>query len=366
MDLRTVGVEEEFFLIDPGTGRLKAVSGQTVAAHATAVEVTQEMFLEQIETSTRPCLTADELLCELRAGRRAVGEAAAAAGARVIAAGTHPLVRDTEAVTPQSRYKRIEALGGETARQSQLCAMHVHVAVGDTSEGVRVIDRIRPWLPLLLALSVNSPYWEGRDTSFASWRSQMITRWPTAGPAEAFEGADLYGEVAERMKSWGAAHDPGMLYFDARLSHHLPTVEIRVADVCTEPEHAVLVALLTRALVTAMAQPTERLPVPGWWRSDLLRVATWRCARFGLGVDQVHPCNGQLAPVRTIVGDLVTMLRPTLDQAGDTERVVDLVERLLSGGSGATRQRRVFERTRELTAVVYDLADRTEASWLTA
>ena len=168
MVVRKIGVEEELLLVDPQTRHLTGLSEQAVAAHSERVEVTQELFLQQIETSTDPCTASGELLEGLRAGRRAIGEAAAAAGARAVATATHPLAHESEEFTPQARYKRIQALGGETARQSMLCAMHVHVDIHGEHEGITVIDRIRPWLPVLLALSTNSPYWMGRDTTHAS------------------------------------------------------------------------------------------------------------------------------------------------------------------------------------------------------
>ena len=226
MSVRRVGAEEELLLVDPETRRLTALSDQAVAAHADAEEVTQELFLPQIETSTVPCRTGSELLRGLRAGRRAVGEAAASAGARAVAAGTHPLAYDSRDFTPKARYKRIEALGGEIARQALTCAMHVHVEIADEAEGIAVVDRIQPWLPTLVALSSNSPYWMGRDTSYASWRYAAWTRWPTAGPADVFGSVGCYRSVADKLIAWGAALDEGMLYFDVRLSHHAPTVEV--------------------------------------------------------------------------------------------------------------------------------------------
>ena len=368
MSVRKIGVEEELLLIDPRTRQLTAVSESAVAAHAEPVAVTQELFLEQIETSTPPCTTGTELLAALRAGRRAVGEAAAAAGARAVATATHPLTGDSENVTRQGRYQRIHALGGETSRQSLLCAMHAHVDIRDQDEGVAVIDRLRPWLPVLLAISANSPYWVGRETSYASWRSQVISRWPTAGSAEAFDTGDGYRQVVARMQAWGAALDPGMLYFDVRLAERYPTVEVRVADVCTDLEDALLVVLLTRGLVDTCAELADLAPdfATDRWRSDLLRVATWRAARFGAVGDIVHPVKAELAPFRTVLEDTIEFVRPALEASDDIDDVTALAGRLLNRGGGATRQRRVYERTSSLTAVVDDLADRTEDSWMSS
>ena len=286
MSLRKIGVEEELMLVDPTTGRLTAVSQSAVLANETDEEVEQGLFLQQIETSTPPCEKADDLADGLRAGRRAVGEAAAAAGALARWRWPTPvLAEDDQEFTPKSRYRRIQAEYGEMARQALVCAMHVHVDVTSDEEAVRVVDGIRPWLPLLVAMGANSPYWEGRDTGHASWRSQVWSRWPTAGSAQPFGDVETYRAVSERMLEWGAGLDAGMLYFDVRLAEDYPTVEIRVADVCTDVEDALLVALLTRALVATVAAD----PSAPTWRGDLLRVAGWRAARHGLAGDLVHP-----------------------------------------------------------------------------
>ncbi len=359
MSPRKIGVEEELMLVDPSTGQLTAVSQHAVLANDSAEEVEQELFLQQIETSTPPCVTAEELVTGLRAGRRAVGEAAAAAGARAVAMATPVLREDDEVVTPKSRYRRIRSEYGELARQSLVSAMHVHVDVADDEEAVRVVDGIRPWLPLLVALSANSPFWQGRDTGHASWRSQVWGRWPTAGAAQPFGDVATYRQVAERLVGWGAGLDPGMLYFDVRLAAHYPTVEIRVADVCTDVEDAALVALLARALVTTVAAD----PGPPTWRADLLRTAGWRAARHGLADRLVDPVALELAPPRAVFEATVAHVRPALEEAGDLAHVEESFDRMLARGNGATRQRRVRESADDLRGVVEDLARRTEESW---
>jgi carboxylate-amine ligase len=272
---------------------------------------------------------------------------------------TPVLAEENEEFTPKSRYHRIKEEYGEMARQMLVCAMHVHVEVEGDDEAVHVVDRIRPWLPLLIALAANSPYWQGRDTGHASWRSQVWSRWPTAGPAQPFGDVATYRSVSEHMLEWGAGFDAGMLYYDVRLAEDFPTVEIRVADVTTDVEDAVLVAMLARALVETAARD-ERAPRA---RGDLLRVAAWRAARFGVGADLVHPQRFELVPPREAFDATVDFARDALTEAGDLDRVVDSFERLLARGTGATRQRQVYEETHDFRSVVEDLARRTEESW---
>ncbi len=374
--MRKIGVEEELMLVDPTTGELTGVSQQALRAHESGSDqvtvgvepergesgLGEELFLQQIEVSTPPVESVTELIREIRHCRKAAGAAAEAAGAAVVAVPAPVLVDPREDVTPRPRYQRIYDEFGEISRQSLACAMHVHVDVSDDDEAVAVIDRIRPWLPVLTALSANSPYWRGRDTGYASWRTQTWTRWPSNGARESFGNVETYRRTTQKMIEWGAAFDPAMVYFDVRLSETYPTVEVRVADVCTEVEDAALVAALARALVTTSAAGDNESTAA--WRGDLLRVAAWRASRHGLSGQLVHPEKFSLAPVREVLEALVEHVGESLDEAGDREFVLEAVEHLLSRGNGASRQRSVFEATGgDLQAVVKDLRERTAASW---
>jgi glutamate---cysteine ligase / carboxylate-amine ligase len=369
-----VGVEEELMLVDPETGLLTAVAQRALQARAEAEDpvdlsdqleesgVEAELFLQQIETTTPPCASMDELDRQVRKARRTIGELALDAGAAVVAVPTPVLVDVDASVTPQPRYQQIREEFGELAKTSLACAMHVHVGLEEGEDGAVLLSDIGPWLPVLLAISANSPYWRGHDTGYASWRTQIWTRWPSNGTGEPFESRREYDDVARRLVEWGAAVDQAMVYFDARLSRTFPTVEIRVADVCTEPEDAILFAALARALVTTAATSSGSGRPPGW-RSDLLRAASWRASRYGLAAQLVDPRTLELAPAREVVESLVRHVHIALDDADDLTLVGDLVERLLSRGGGATRQRRAFEAEGSLEAVVADLRTRTEESW---
>ena len=378
MTIRKIGVEEELMLVDPDTGELTAVSQQAVRAHEAGSDqvtvgvsvhsdgeepgVEHELFLQQIETATPAVESVPDLMAEIRRGREAVGKAAEAAGAAAVAMPTPVLVDPQENVTPRPRYQRILEEFGEISQQSLVCAMHMHIDIGDDEEAVAVIDRIRPWLPLLTAISANSPFWRGKDTGYASWRSQTWTRWPSNGSSEFFGDAVTYRSATRRMVDWGAAFDNGMVYFDVRIAEQYPTIEVRVADVCTEVEDAGLVAALARGLVET-ASRTHDSELVSAWRSDLMRVASWRASRYGLTGQLVHPAKFGLAPVRGVVEALIDHTRDALDDAGDREFVEDAFEHVLSRGNGAGRQRAVYESKGDLKAVVKDLRERTEASW---
>jgi glutamate---cysteine ligase / carboxylate-amine ligase len=368
-----MGVEEELLLVDPATGRLAEVSERAMRAHTAGADgpdadrrttdVEQELFLQQIETASEPCETLDEVRAEVRRCRCSAGEAARTAGAAAVAVGGPVLDQKNFTVTPKPRYQRIVDSFGEVGRQATACGMHLHVEVDDDDQRVGVLDRIRPWLPFLLAISANSPFWQGVDTGYASWRSQVWGRWPTAGPAEPYGDLAGYEAVVESLLASGAALDRAMLYFDARLAADFPTIEIRIADVCTDPDDTALIAALGRGLVETAAREWSADKPPAPWRTDVLRAAQWRSAQFGISSRLVDPTTRQLASARSVFDSFVAYTRDALDEAGDTAAVVDGFEQLTARGSGASRQRAVAEATGDLEAVVADLLRRTEAAW---
>ena len=349
---RTVGVEEEFLLVHPDDGRAMAV-GVAVLTAASDEQLTGELQREQVETGTHPCRDLAELDAELRRTRARARAAAKSAGAELAPLATSPLpVRPT--VSPGSRYRRMVERFGLTASEQLTCGCHVHVAIDSAEEGVAALDRIRPWLAPLLALSANSPFWAGDDSGYASYRSQVWGRWPSTGPTELFGDPAGYQSVAEAMLGTDTLLDEGMLYFDARLSRTHPTVEIRVADICREPSDAVLVAALGRALIeTAVREWRSGRPADPV-RTEVLRLAAWQAARSGLDGTLLDPSDWRTAPAATVLQRLVEHVDPALQDAGDGETVRELLAAVLARNTGAARQRAVLKRTGELRAIVTD------------
>ena len=199
------------------------------------------------------CTDLAEVEQELKGWRHTVSVAAREAGAGSAALGTSPFPGDG-LITPKPRYLRMEEQFGPTVQEVLTCGSHVHVGVASPEEGIGAIDRIRGWLPVVLALSANSPFSDGRDTGYASYRSQLWVRWPSAGPTDLFGSPDAYEDLVRSMVDSGVLLDDGMVYFDARLSHRYPTVEIRVADVCGDLDDTTVVAGVCRALVETAAR----------------------------------------------------------------------------------------------------------------
>jgi carboxylate-amine ligase len=221
---------------------------------------------------------------------------------------------------------------------------------------VTALNRMRVWLPTLLAISANSPYWHGKDTGYASYRHQAMARWPSAGPTEVFASGEHYRSTVAAMVASGVILDEAMIYFDARLSARYPTVEIRVADVCLDVRDAVLVAALCRGLVdTAVSDEVAGVPVPDV-SAAMLRLAMWQASRDGLDGDLLDPATCRPRPAGEVVSSLYEYVRPALDATGDAEAVKLRLAEVLEAGNGAHQQRQVLQRTHQIADVVAHLA----------
>lgn len=335
---RTLGVEEELLILaEDGSPAPRAQEVLDSASDGDG-PLENEFMEEQLETATPPTTSLTELAAALRAGRSGAQEAAAHHGARVAAVATSP-VNFTGTTVSRLRYLRARSEFGITAWEQLTNGCHVHVGVSSDEEGVAVMDRIGPWLAPLVAISANSPFWQGRLSGYASFRSQVWARWPTAGPARQFGSAKAYHEAVAALVATGAVLDEAMVYFDARLSARYPTVEIRVADVCLDLDGATLVAALSRALVETAARewesgdPVRDAPV------EIRRTASWRAGRSGLEAELLDPVTWKPAPAHDVIGSLVDHTRDALVDAGDLETVTDLLGALWARGNGATRQR---------------------------
>lgn len=352
MDARSVGVEEEFLLVDPQTGRVRGSAPAVLPglAELDRGDAEPELTRQQVELSTPVVSSLGELRTELATLRRLVVDRAADAGVAVLASGTSPFPGEVE-TTDKARYRKMMERYGPVGRVQLTCGCHVHVGVGSREEAVAVLDRIRGWLPVLRALTANSPFWRGEDTSYASYRTQVWGRWPSAGPVDVFGSAQAYDDAVAALVDSGVLVDDGMVYFDARVSRRYPTVEIRVADVCQTVDETVAFAGLCRALVATASAEWAAGGEPPPIRTELLRGASWRASRSGIGGELVDVDAARPVHAQDLVGRLLTHVEAALDEAGDGE-VRGLVEDLLRRGDGAARQRTAFAGRGELSDVV--------------
>jgi carboxylate-amine ligase len=346
--VRTFGVEEEFMIVDPDIGSPLPLAGQLLRLHdpgalgedlsAPRPTLSGELQQEQLEVITRPHSSLDSLAAEIRAGRTYADSLARMTGARIAALATSPLPVAPHA-TRTDRYDALQEKFALTAREQLTCGFHVHVSVDSDEEGVAVLDRIRSWLPTLTALSSNSPFWNGTDSGYASYRTQAWNRWSSAGPTEVFGSARAYHALVADLAGTGVVNNPD---FDARLSVNHPTVEVRVADVCLESRDAVLVAALVRALVETAARDWESGVLPDRVPAVILRQGAWRASRSGVHAELLHPVTHRPASAEAVVAAFLGHVRDALDDAGDTGYVVESLARILRQGTGSTRQRQAM------------------------
>ena len=350
----TVGVEEEFHLVDPDTLALTPSTTAVTAALAgdAGEHVHPEIVTTQLETSTGICSTLAELRTQLTATRAEAAAAAARDGLVLLPASTHPFGTWREQrITGAPRYAAMVERWGGLADRQDICGCHVHVGVPDLGTAVAVMDRARPHLPVLLAMTGSSPFHDGADTGYESWRTLWWSHWPNAGPPEPMGTEQRFREVLDGLVRSGVVEDGRHLYWDVRPSARWPTLEFRLADVCTDLDAAVLHAALVRSLVRVLAGRAERAePVPEV-RPELLRAARWRAARDGLRGELFDPVCGQPVAARAAVDALVTELADDLRAHGEEDDVAVLLDRLWAHGTSAARQRDTWAVTRDRRAV---------------
>ncbi len=358
----TLGVEEEYQIIDPHSRRLRPRAVQVLpdAEHALGENAQHEFHASQIEMATPVCSTLAEVRAQVIRARRALLDAAARDGGRIGAAGTHPFSNSADQpVTPKPRYQDMAELYQQLAHELVIFGCHVHVGLPDPDAGLAVMNRARRWLAPLVALSANSPFWEGEDTGYASYRTELWVRWPMAGPPLPFASREEHDALVQALVATGSISDASKIYWDIRLPQKTPTVEFRVADVCLRVDEAVLLAGLVRALArTCYAQAQEDQPFEAA-RPELLRAAHWRAARYGLEGELVDIAAGRAVPAAELVQSLLAFVRPALEEAGDWDEVSALVGQTLQDGNGAMRQRAVFAKTNRMEAVVDYILEET-------
>ncbi|MFJ7158212.1 glutamate--cysteine ligase [Streptomyces sp. NPDC101118] len=360
----TMGVEEEFFLVDPVT-RAPVPRGPDVLRALVprlGGRVQAEFYRCQVELCTRPTTSAAELRADLTALRAVAAGAARAAGCRLMASGTVVVPPDAPIpVTDTPRYRRMARHFGAVVdgTHGMVCGCHVHIGTADRVQALLLANELRPYLPALQGLLANSPFRGGLESGFAGWRSVEFGRWPTAGPAPVLDAAG-YEHTASALVRSGILLDRRMIYWFARPSEHVPTVEVRVADSNADLDMTVLLALLVRGLaMTALMRPTNgsAATVP----AARMRAAHAAAARHGDRGDAVDPFTGATVTAAERTRALLRRAAPGLAAAGDLDEAVRLLDRTRRAGNGAERQRAAYRRAGRLCDVVDDLVAVTQA-----
>ncbi len=329
------GVEEEFFLLDPMSGRPHPVAAAIVGALPEGVRerATREFLAGQIETATGICSSAGEALDQLVEFR--VGLARAAASAGVVAAGTGTAfdAEPSPSLTPGERYADLAERHASLVDDHQVAGLHVHVGVPDPDAGIRALGALASWLPFLTAISANSPWWRGLDTGFESWRGVLLRRWTTHGCPPAVATAAEYDERVRALVGLGGTRDAATIAWDVRMSPRYPTVELRVADSQLTADDALAVSLIARGLASRAMRDPKAVPAHD---PVFIDAACWHAARFGLSEGAVAPGADGLIPF----DDASRILLDALDAPDDDLAIVErYLQCVAEQGTGAARQR---------------------------
>jgi carboxylate-amine ligase len=354
----TVGIEEELMILDAGSLDLASAIDQIIGEQPPSGEVKPELLESVLEIATTPCPDVAAAGSELAALRALVAQRAGASGLRIGASGTHPFARwEDQRVVSDDRYRGLIRSLGFVARQELVFGMHVHVGMADPEETIHVANNLRPYVPLLIALSANSPLWRGEQTGLASSRVPIFRAFPRVGLPPRFDGWEDFQARVQTLVDGGAIEDYTYFWYDVRPHPRLGTIEIRAMDSQTRLEHTTALAALVVSLVkrlTEDAQGGAGVVDPPW---ELLDENRWLAARHGLEAELIDAGGGR-RPVRELTPELLSELRPHAAEL-HCEEQLDGVEDLLRGGNGALRQQMVFEANRDLGELMGEIVEHT-------
>ncbi|HEY8193232.1 MAG TPA: carboxylate-amine ligase [Gaiellaceae bacterium] len=362
----TLGVEEEYMLLDPESFDLVQRVDTVLAAfvgHEDEAQMKPELMQSTLEVATPVCRTAGEADRELRRLRNAVRTIAADNGLRVGSSGTHPFsLYERQRITARDRYRALVDQMQYVARRELIFGLHVHVAVDDPDKAIHVVNGILVDLPLLLALSASSPFWRGEPTGLRSTRQPIFAAFPRSGPPPRFRDYEDYASVVGQLEKTGCIADYTHIWWDIRPHPRLGTVEIRICDSVTRVEDAVAIAAFCQALVKYYSELSEQKGgIPGYHRI-LTTENKWLSIRYGLDAPIMDLSTG--ARNRVAIAQLVRRrlkeLVPHAKELG-SDRELEGINAILGNGNGADRQLRVYNANRDIVEVAREIADATEA-----
>ena len=363
----TLGVEEEYMLLDPETFDLV----QHVDTVLTAVQngefterIGPELMQSVVEISTPVCRTAGDIEAELRRLRSYVSEIARGQGARVGSAGTHPFsLFERQRITARDRYRNLVDQLQYVARRELIFGLHIHVAVDDPEKAIHVTSALLLHLNELLALSANSPFWRGEATGLASSRQMVFAAFPRSGPPPRFRDYADYAEVVGQLEKTGCIADYTHIWWDIRLHPRFGTIEVRVMDAVSRVEDTAALAAYVQGLVKLYSERYDAgAELPSYHRI-LTTENKWLAGRYGLEAPVMDLATGKRnrIAVAQLVRRAMREIEPHARELG-SERELEGIRDILARGNGADRQLRIFNANRDIVEVAEEIADATEAA----
>ena len=343
----TLGIEEEYFLVDRAT---RDVVGDPPAAMLAEYEallggqVSPEFLRSQIEIGTRVCASLDEARTDLRRLRGTIGSVAARHGMAPVAAATHPFARwDAQKTTERGRYRSLEADLQGVGRRLAICGLHVHIGIPDDELRIDLLNQASYFLPHLLALSTSSPFWRGENTGLKSYRIAVFDEMPRTGTPERFASWGEYRRHVDILVAAGLIEDATKLWWDLRPSERFPTLEMRVTDSCTTLEDSLSIAALFRCLLRMLWRLKRENQRWRLYARMLIDENRWRAQRYGTDRGLVDFGKGAIVPYAELLEEILALIDQDARHFGCVGEVLHAHE-ILARGTSAHRQLAIFDR----------------------
>jgi len=357
----TLGIEEEFMVIDPQTKELRSHMQQIVEGGKTLLkeQVKAEMHQAVVEVGTNICRNIQEAKQEVTYLRKVIADLANNAGLQIGAAGTHPFsLWSEQEITDHPRYEEIVNQLQDTARGNLIFGLHVHVGIDNRVEGLDLMNAVSYFLPHIFALSTNSPFWEGRNTGFKSFRTKVFDKFPRTGIPEFFSSVGEYDDYINLLIKTGCIDNAKKIWWDIRLHPFFNTIEFRICDVPMLVDETIALAAVMQALIAKLYKLMKQNLNFRIYRKALISENKWRAARYGLDGKLIDFGKQEEVDTRALVHELLEFIDDVVDDLG-SRKEIEYVYKILENGTGADRQLRVYEETGDLKKVVDYIVQQT-------
>jgi glutamate---cysteine ligase / carboxylate-amine ligase len=359
----TIGIEEEYQTIDPETRDLRSHIGAEIVQKGKtllAERVKPEMHQSVVEIGTGVCTNIQEAREEIRSIRRQIINLAKQNGLRIAAAGTHPFAswREQE-IYPDERYMAIVEDMRMVARANLIFGLHVHIGVEDRETAIQIMNGARYFLPHILAISCNSPFWQGMDTGLRSYRCKVFDKFPRTNIPDLYQSWSEFENYVKLLIHTRSIDNAKKIWWDIRPHPHFPTLEFRICDMPMRLDESIAIAALCQAVIAKLYQLHEQNLSFRHYSRALIMENKWRAARYGLDGKLIDFGKQLEVPVRDLLGEILEFVGDVAAELGSTKEIA-YIERILKEGNGADRQLRVFAETGDLKQVVDYVVSETE------
>ena len=359
----TIGIEEEYQIIDPQSRDLKSNIQQLLSEEEMTSDapLKPEFMQSQVEVGSKICRNVQEARQEVKRLRRMVAERAAKSDCRIVAAGTHPFSHwEDQEITNQERYRLLLQDLRLPIRRLLIFGMHVHIGIPSTALRLDVMNQVRYFLPHILTLSTSSPFWLKKKTGLKSYRSVVFNNLPRTGIPGQFNSVQAYEAFTETLIETGCIQEPTQIWWDIRPHPKFPTLEFRCCDCVTKVDEVIAITALIQALVAKLIQLRQNNQAWRVYRRELIEENKWRAVRHGIDGRLIDFGKNKEVPVTDLIEELLELVDDVVDDLGSRGEI-EYVRTMLAQGTSAERQLRRFEETGKLTAVVDMLAEETIA-----